>query len=254
MFVPEIESNIKDTVSITLCKDAIGNLTVIVGNYTCTLELVNGKVAITVPGLDSMGDVTVIYSGDSKYSGFNKTTNVALVKSKLTANNLNMLYSSGKYFKVRLTQNSNPMGGKTVVFTVNGKKITRVTDADGYALVKITLAPKTYSVTAEYNGVKVKNKVVVKSIIQAKNVNAKKSSKSIKIKVTIKKVNGKYLKNKKITLKFNKKTLKAKTNKKGVATFTIKNSVYKKLKTNKKYTYQVIYGKDKVKKTIKFKK
>ncbi|WP_296812319.1 Ig-like domain repeat protein [uncultured Methanobrevibacter sp.] len=252
--VPEIESNIKDTVSITLCKDAIGNLTVIVGNYTCTLELVNGKVAITVPGLDSMGDVTVIYSGDSKYSGFNKTTNVALVKSKLTANNLNMLYSSGKYFKVRLTQNSNPMGGKTVVFTVNGKKITRVTDADGYALVKITLAPKTYSVTAEYNGVKVKNKVVVKSIIQAKNVNAKKSSKSIKIKVTIKKVNGKYLKNKKITLKFNKKTLKAKTNKKGVATFTIKNSVYKKLKTNKKYTYQVIYGKDKVKKTIKFKK
>ena len=34
----------------------------------------------------------------------------------------------------------------------------------------------------------------------------------------------------------------------------IKNSVYKKLKVNKKYTYQVIYGKDKVKKTIKFKK
>ena len=76
----------------------------------------------------------------------------------------------------------------------------------------------------------------------------------MKIKVTLKKVNGKYLKNKKVTLKFNKKTLKAKTNKKGVATFTIKNSVYKKLKVNKKYTYQVIYGKDKVKKTIKFKK
>ena len=252
--VPEIESNIKDTVSITLCKDATGNLTVIAGNYTCTLELVNGKATITVPGLDSMGDVTVIYSGDSKYSGFNKTTNVALVKSKLTANNLNMLYSSGKYFKVRLTQNSNPLAGKTVVFTVNGKKITGVTDADGYASVKITLAPKTYSVTAEYNGVKVKNKVVVKSIIQAKNVNAKKSSKSIKIKVTLKKVNKKYLKNKKVTLKFNKKTFKAKTNKKGVVTFTIKKNVYNKLKANKKYTYQVIYGKDKVKKTIKFKK
>lgn len=72
--------------------------------------------------------------------------------------------------------------------------------------------------------------------------------------MTLKKVNKKYLKNKKITLKFNKKTFKAKTNKKGVATFTIKNSVYKKLKTNKKYTYQVIYAKNKVKKTIKFKK
>ena len=52
----------------------------------------------------------------------------------------------------------------------------------------------------------------------------------------------------------NKKTLKAKTNKKGVVTFTIKKNVYNKLKVNKKYTYQVIYGKDKVKKTIKFKK
>ncbi len=252
--VPEIESNIKDTVSITLCKDATGNLTVIAGNNTYIQELVDGMATITVPGLDSMGDVTVIYSGDSKYSGFNKTTNVALVKSKLTANNLNMLYSSGKYFKVRLTQNSNPLAGKTVVFTVNGKKISRITNADGYASVKITLAPKTYAVTAEYNGVKVKNKVVVKSIITAKNVNAKKSSKSIKIKVTLKKVNKKYLKNKKVTLKFNKKTFKAKTNNKGVVTFTIKKNVYNKLKANKKYTYQAIYGKDKVKKTIKFKK
>ena len=252
--VPEIESSMKDTVSIALPGDATGNLTVIAGNNTYIQELVDGKATITVLGLDAMGDVAVIYSGDSKYSGFNKTTNVALVKSKLTANNLNMLYSSGKYFKVRLTQNSNPLAGKTVVFTVNGKKISRVSDADGYASVKITLAPKTYTVTAEYNGVKVKNKVVVKSIITAKNVNAKKSSKSVKIKVTLKKVNKKYLKNKKVTLKFNKKTFKAKTNKKGVATFTIKNSVYKKLKTNKKYTYQVIYAKDKVKKSIKFKK
>ena len=252
--VPEIESNMKDTVSIALPGDATGNLTVIAGNNTYTRELVDGKATITVLGLDSMGDVAVIYSGDSKYSGFNKTTNVALVKSKLTANNLNMLYSSGKYFKVRLTQNSNPLVGKTVVFTVNGKKISRVSDADGYASVKITLAPKTYTVTAEYNGVKVKNKVVVKSIITAKNVNAKKSSKSIKIKVTLKKVNKKYLKNKKVTLKFNKKTFKAKTNKKGVVTFIIKKNVYNKLKLNKKYAYQVIYAKDNVKKSIKFKK
>ena len=96
--------------------------------------------------------------------------------------------------------------------------------------------------------------VVVKSIISAKNVNAKKSAKTVKIKVTLKKVNGKYLKNKKVTLKFNKKTFKAKTNKKGVVTFTIKKNVYNKLKAKKKYTYQVIYAKDKVKKTIKFKK
>ena len=70
----------------------------------------------------------------------------------------------------------------------------------------------------------------------------------------MKKVNKKYLKNKKVTLKFNKKTFKAKTNKKGVVTFTIKKNVYNKLKANKKYTYQVIYAKDNVKRSIKFKK
>ena len=98
---------------------------------------------------------------------------------------------------------------------------------------KISLAPKTYTVKATYGNLTVTKKVTVKSIITAKNINAKRSAKTVKIKVTLKKVNGKYLKNKKLTLKFNKKTFKAKTNKKGVATFTIKNSVYKKLKTNK---------------------
>ena len=71
--------------------------------------------------------------------------------------------------------------------------------------------------------------------------------------MALKKVNNKYLKNKKVTLKFNKKTFKAKTNKKGIVTFTIKKNVYNKLKTGKKYTYQVIYVKNTVKKTIKLK-
>ena len=57
-----------------------------------------------------------------------------------------------------------------------------------------------------------------------------------------------------LRLKFKKKTFKAKTNSKGVAIFTIKKNVYKKLKTSKKYTYQVIYKNDKVKRNIRFKK
>ena len=42
-----------------------------------------------------------------------------------------------------------------------------------------------------------------------------------KVKVSLKKVNGKYLKGKVLKIKFNKKTYKVKTNKKGVATFKI---------------------------------
>lgn len=165
-----------------------------------------------------------------------------------------MLYTSGKYFKVRLTSDGKALPNQKVKITINGKTYTKTTDNNGYASLKISLPPKAYTVKATYGNLTLTKKVTVKTVIQAKNINAKKSSKSIKIKVTLKKVNKKYLKNKKVTLKFNKKTFKAKTNKKGVVTFTIKKNVYNKLKTNKKYTYQVIYAKDKVKKSIKFKK
>ncbi len=253
-----VPSGDSTTYGISLPSDATGTLTVTVDGVNYTETLVNGKATVNIPELtEGSHNITVTYSGDAKYSPITKSS--VVVKEhvpviKLTGSNLNMLYTSGKYFKVRLTADGQPLAGQTVKITINGKTYSRTTNANGYASIKIKLAPKTYTVKATYANLTITKKVTVKSIIKAKNVNAKRSAKTVKIKVTLKKVNGKYLKNKKITLKFNKKTFKAKTNKKGVATFTIKNSVYKKLKTNKKYTYQVIYGKDKVKKTIKFKK
>ncbi len=247
--------------SISLPEDATGTLTVTVDGVPYTAALVKGKATVNIPELTvGSHNITVSYSGDAKYSPIvksvivNKTAPEHVPVIKLTGSNLNMLYTSGKYFKVRLTSDGAPLAGKTVKITINGKTYSRTTDKDGYASFKISLPPKTYTVKATYGNIVLNKKVVVKSIITAKNVNTKKSAKTVKIKVTLKKVNGKYLKNKKVTLKFNKKTFKAKTNKKGVVTFTIKKSVYKKLKAKKKYTYQVIYAKDKVKKTIKFKK
>ena len=244
--------------SISLPADATGTLTVTVDGIPYSQELVNGKATVSIPELaEGSHNITVTYSGDGKYAQTSKSS--VVVKEhvpviKLTASNLSMLYTSGKYFKVRLTSDGQPLANKQVKITINGKTYTRTTDKNGYASIKISLAPKAYSVKATYGNLTITKKVTVKSIITAKNINAKKSAKTVKIKVALKKVNGKYLKNKKVTLKFNKKTFKAKTNKKGVVTFTIKNSVYKKLKVGKKYTYQVIYGKNKVKKTIKFKK
>ena len=85
-------------------------------------------------------------------------------------------------------------------------------------------------------------------------MNVKKSAKTLKIKITLKKVNNKYLTNKKVTLKISGKTITAKTNKKGVATFTVKKNILSKLKAGKSYKYQVTYLKDTVKKTLKVKK
>ena len=86
-----------------------------------------------------------------------------------------------------------------------------------------------------------------------KTVKVKKSAK--KLVLTAKLTKGKSLiKGKKLTFKFNGKTYRAKTNKKGIAKVTIKKSVLKKLKVGKKVKYQVKYSNLAVKKTAKVKK
>lgn len=86
-----------------------------------------------------------------------------------------------------------------------------------------------------------------------KTVKIKKSAKKLVLQATLKK--GKSLLiNKKITFKFNGKTYKAKTNKKGIAKIIIKKSVLKKLKVGKKIKYQASYGKILAKKTAKVRK
>lgn len=168
---------------------------------------------------------------------------------------LTQSYTQNKLFKVRAyTADGNITGaGQKVTFKVNGKTYIGKTDAKGYASFKVNLKPGTYKVTTSYGGVSRTNKITVKSIVKAKNVNVKITAKKLKIKVALKKVNGKYLKGKKITLKFKGKTYKAKTNKNGVATFKIKKNVLNKLKKGKKYSYRATYLKDTVKKTVRVK-
>jgi uncharacterized protein YaiI (UPF0178 family) len=69
---------------------------------------------------------------------------------------------------------------------------------------------------------------------------AKKISKTFKYKVKLLNNNGKVFKNKKVKVKFNKKNYFAKTNKKGIATFTLKTP----LKTGK-FNVVASYGKAK---------
>ena len=250
-------------VSITLPDDATGNLTVYIdGKLYNAVKITNGEASIAISGL-SVGDhiIQAGYIGDGKYWEIYKSITVNIPAPhipvlKLTGSNVNMLYTSGTYYKVRLTSDGVGLAGKTVTFVVNGKKSTVRTDSKGWASVKINLPPKStkYSVSASYSNLKTSNKVKVNSILVAKNVNVKKSAKKLTIKVTLKKVNKKYLKSKKITLKFNGKKYTAKTNKKGVAKFKLNKKVIKKLKAGKKYTYQVTYLKDSVKKTLTVKK
>lgn len=242
---------------IKLPKDATGNIAVIVNDKKYVESLINGSYSLKIYDLmPGMYEAIILYSGDDKFNKFSYNIGFSVPKPILSANDVNMLYSSGSKYTVRVTASGNPVIGKTITLTINGKKTTAITDNNGHACVKIDLPPKStkYTITAEYQGVKITNKVKVNSIIKAKNLKIKKSTKSFKIKVHLKKVNGNYLKGKKITLKFKNKKYNAKTNKKGVVIFKINKKVIKKLKAGKKYNYQVFYLKDKMNKKITVKK
>ena len=169
-----------------------------------------------------------------------------------------MLYTAKTPYKVLVTKNGKAVGaGETVAIKFNGKTYNVKTYAKGYATLKLpNVKPKKakYTITATYKGITVKNKVKVNSIIKAKNKKVKKSKKVTKIKISLKKVNKKYLKNKKVKIKFRGKTYKVKTNKKGVGTWKVKKKKKKKLKVGKKYKYKVTYGKDTVTKKLTIKR
>ena len=126
------------------------------------------------------------------------------------------------------------------------------TDANGIAKIKITDVPKKYTMTTTYDGKSVKNTVIVKQVLKAKKVTVKKTAKKFTLKATLK-INGKLVKGKVITFKFNGKTYKVKTNKKGIAQKTLDKKVIKKLKKGKTYTVKVTYLKDTIKTTVKVK-
>lgn len=242
---------------ISLPKEATGNITIMVDDKKYIESMINGFSSLKIYDLmPNMYNAVITYSGDDKFNPFSCNVYFSVPKPVLSANDINMFYTGGSKYIVRVTASDSPVIGKTISITINGKKTTAVTDNNGYAGVKIDLPPKStkYIITAEYQGVKITNKVKVNSIVQIKNLKIKKSSKSFKIRVSLKKVNGKYLKGKKITLKFKNKKYVAMTNKKGVAIFKINKKIIKKLKVGKKYNYQVFYLKDKVSKKITVKK
>ena len=259
--IPTSTETSSPTFSINLPSDATGYLTVEVDGKKYAAVVENGTASITVPGLsEGNHNVTVSYTGDGKYPALSKdaTVNVHIPVYKITENkNINVLYSASASYKVLITKDGKAVGaGETVTIKYNGKTYNVKTDSKGYATLKLStkVKVKSYTITATYQGVSVKNTVKVKHVIKASNKKVKKSRKVTKIKITLRKVNNKYLAKKTIKVKFKGKTYKVKTNKKGVATWKVKKSMVKKLKVGKKYKYRVTYGKDVLTKKLTIKR
>ena len=223
------------------------------GKTTTSLTDGDGIAKVKITNVPGTYEVTTTYKNQT-YK--NKVT-VKLDPStcKITGNkNIKVDYDGGKYFSVKIVSADGKVAasGVSVKFTINGKSATVKTDKNGIAKIKITDVPKKYTITTTFNGKSVKNTVTVKQVLKAKKATVKKTAKKFVLKATLK-INGKKVKGKKITFKFNGKTYKVKTNKKGIAKVTVKKNVIKKLKKGKKYNVKVTYLKDTIKTTVKVK-
>ena len=209
----------------------------------------NGIVSMLITQNPGNYNVSITYAGNSVYNS-SKSENTIVINSlaKLVASDLTMYYAEGKSYKLRVYGNDGKAVGSgiKVKLTVNKKTYTRTTDKNGYVYLKISLTPNTYTIKTTYNGLTKTNKIVVKKVLSAKNI-SKKKTKVVKFNAKLSK--GKtVLKNKKLKFKVKGKTYTAKTNKKGIATVSLKN-----LKVGK-YTIYTYYGKSKIKNTITIKK
>ena len=196
------------------------------------------------------------YSFNGTYAGANLlaiTTTTGSFKVnkdnyKITGNtDITQYYGASKYYKIRLTNNNQPVKGEIITVNINKNTVKIKTDNNGYATLKLSLKAGKYTITSTYKNVKVSNKITVKPTLITKNKKIKKG-KTLTYTAKLLNKNGKALKNKKITFKINGKKYKAKTNKKGIAKIKIKN-----LKIGK-YKIITTYGKQKNTNTITVKK
>ena len=166
-------------------------------------------------------------------------------KTKIVSKNLVKYFKNPKKFKVRVYGADGKLAiRKLVRFTIDKHTYEVKTNKKGYATLKINKKPGKYKIVTQFDDVKVKNKITIKTILKTKNL-SKKVKKSARFKVKVLNSKGKASKNQIVKIKFKGKTYKLKTNNKGKAFF----DVPKNLKVGKykiKATYKGLTNKNKI--------
>ena len=217
---------------------------------------VNGVVHDALTNVDGYASIdaalpvgTYAVSVSELKSGVTASSQTTIVSRIGSHANVEMSYLENKAYSVQIIgDDGNPVGaGVPVTITFNGASRTVVTDASGYAkLSGFANAPGTYTISASYHGESVSNTVKINTLfISKKNTKIQKSKINKRGYLIISYNVGKYLKGKKISLKFQGKTYKAKVSSKGKVQLKIPKKVINKLKVGKKYKYTLIYKLDK---------
>jgi hypothetical protein len=199
----------------------------------------------------ALGDYGIVIINPA--TGEYKLANLKIVKRIADNKDATIFFADGSNYRVRIIGDDGKYvgAGEVVKMNVGGKTYSARTDSNGYANFKLNLKVKKHTITVTYKGFTTKNTVTVKSVVKPvkKTVKVKKTAKKLKIKVKLK--GKKVLKKKRVYLKFKGKTYKAKTNKKGIATFKVPKKVIKKLKKGKKYKAVFTYKAKGMKNTAK---
>ena len=189
------------------------------------VDMVDGVATVTLPALKNginyftawvMTDV----NGDDgeSYEVYVQIEGVNPIKADDTTS---VFFNTARYsVEMKYLNGTAIESGKVTFYILDGKKQILKKDVyikNGTATLsyKITQGVKTYTIKTVYNKASLSKKLSVKHLVTLKKVTVKKSAKKLVLTATLGKVNGKYLKNKKVTFKFNGKTYKAKTTKKG---------------------------------------
>lgn len=255
------QNNENDDVIVEFLPGASGSVIVNIEGVNYFAEAINGTAIVKPKGLINGEYVAIVlYSGDNEYPSKWKVTTINIKQNPVydISENKDVAvgYTDKVTYKVLITKDGKSVSDESITISFNGKNTVVKTDSNGYATLNLdtNLKPGTYYVKAIYNGVSVTNKVKITQIIKASDKKVKKSAKVTKIKISLNKVDGKFLKSKTLKIKFNGKVYNVKTNSKGVAIWKVKKSMLKKFKVGKKVKYTVSYGKDTVTKKLTVKK
>ena len=209
-------------------------------NYT--VDVKNGKAAISLKNFKKgyYDDIEATFIGEDG-SSVKVYTGVDILASRITLSNIKTTTAG---VKAKVTINGKLAKNTYVTFKVDKKTKKVKTDKNGIATLKLN--PGKHTVTATFKTAKSTKTVKVPSL-SLNSVKVKKSAKKVVLTAKL----AKKLKNKVVKFKFNGKTLKVKTNSKGIAKASFKTS---SLKVGKKITYSATYLKSTVKKSVTVKK
>jgi len=117
----------------------------------------------------NLGQGDYIITAKNPVTGEQRSNIVKVLPSIIENNDITKYYKNDTQYLVKVLNLDGSVAGAgvNVTFNINGVFYTRTTNASGYAKLNINLAPGEYIITAEYNGLKVSNKIKVLPVLSA---------------------------------------------------------------------------------------